>query len=251
MNKLTAMTQGGAILGSVRQSLYAFTQVGVTPAQIEAEARRLIKAGGGELSFTKVPGYHWATCVNLNDGIVHGIPNSSTPLQSGDVVTVDVGVYFHGYHTDAAFTKVVGETTPEKTRFLRAGMEGVQKAINVVKPGNRIGDISQAMESTVHKYGYSPTRELTGHGVGRELHEEPMISNIVVAPREKTPLIEPDQTLAIELIYVQGKPNLVLEEDGWTISVKDGTLSAVFEETVQVTTAGCVILTTPTLFQIA
>lgn len=251
MNQLVAMRKGGAILGKVRAELMHFTQVGVTPWEIEQKARQLIKKEGGELSFTKVPGYRWATCVNLNAGIVHGIPTSTTPLKSSDLVTVDVGVFYHGYHTDAAFTQVVGKSSPQQRRFLKAGMEGLQNAIAATKAGNRIGDISLAMESTLKQYGYRATRELTGHGVGRELHEEPMISNVVVAPREKTPLIKLGQTLAIEIIYAQGKPDLVMEDDGWTISVKDGKLSAVLEETVEVTLDGPIILTLPSLFQMA
>lgn len=250
MNKIAAMTTGGAMLGRVREALFHFTQVGVSPSQIEFKARELIKAEGGELSFTKVPGYRWATCININDGIVHGIPTSTVPLQDGDLVTVDVGVFFSGYHTDAAFSKVVGTSTPAKDKFLQAGIEGLKNAIAAVKPGNYIGDISEAMDSTLKKYGYSATKELTGHGVGKELHEEPMISNVVVSKRENTPLIKVGQTLAIEIIYVEGSPKLVLEEDRWTISTKDGTLSAVQEETVVVTEDGCSILTVPSLFQI-
>jgi methionyl aminopeptidase len=250
MNQIEAMKIGGAMLGRVRAALYDFTVVGVSPKEVEFKARELIKAEGGELSFTKVPGYRWATCININDGIVHGIPNSEIPFQDGDLVTVDVGIYYHGYHTDAAFSKVVGKSTPAKDKFLKAGLEGLKNAIDAVKPGNRIGDISEAMESTLKKYGYQATRELTGHGVGKELHEEPMISNVVLGSREKTPTIKVGQTLAIEIIYVEGKPALVLEEDGWTISTKDGTLSAVHEETVVVTEDGCSILTVPTLFQI-
>lgn len=250
MNKLVAMRAGGAILGQVRAELFRITQVGITPAEIELKARQLIKSLGGELSFTKVPGYHWATCININDGIVHGIPTSETPFQSGDLVTVDVGVYFRGFHTDCAFTKVVGESSAEKDRFIQAGMEGLKNAIAAIKPGNRIGDISAAMDETTKKYGYSCTKELTGHGVGRELHEEPMISNVVISPREKTPLIVEGQTLAIEIIYVAGKPQLVMGDDGWTIFTKDGKISSVMEETVQVTADGCSILTIPALFQI-
>jgi methionyl aminopeptidase len=250
MNQIEAMKIGGAMLGRVRQALYDFTVVGVSPKEVEFKARELIKTEEGELSFTKVPGYRWATCININDGIVHGIPNSEIPFQDGDLVTVDVGIYYHGYHTDAAFSKIVGTSTPAKDKFLKAGLEGLKNAIDAVKPGNRIGDISEAMESTLKKYGYQATRELTGHGVGKELHEEPMISNVVLGSREKTPTIKVGQTLAIEIIYVEGKPALVLEEDGWTISTKDGTLSAVHEETVVVTEDGCSILTVPTLFQI-
>jgi methionyl aminopeptidase len=250
MNKLAAMTTGGAILGRVREALFEATVVGATPKQIEFLARELIKKEGGELSFTKVEGYHWATCININDGIVHGIPTSEIPFKDGDLVTVDVGVYYKGFHTDSAFSKVVGTASAEQTRFLAAGMEGLKNAIAAVKPGNRIGDISEAMDTTTKKYGYSCTRELTGHGVGKELHEEPMISNVKIGPREKTPEIMEDQTLAIEIIYTQGKPDLVMEKDGWTISTRDGKLSAVFEETVAVTGDGSIILTTPSLFQI-
>jgi methionyl aminopeptidase len=250
MNQLTAMTEGGAMLGRVRQKLYEATVVGATPAQIELLARQCIKVEGAELSFTKVPGYRWATCININSGIVHGIPASTEPLKDGDLVTVDVGVFYRGFHTDAAFSKVVGTTTPEKTRFLQAGMEGLKNAIAAAKPGGHIGDISNAMDATLKKYGYKATRELTGHGVGQELHQEPLISNLGVEHPEKTPVMTEGQTLAIEIIYVAGKPDLVLEEDGWTISTKDGTLSAVFEETVVVTEDGSSILTTPTLFQI-
>lgn len=250
MNKIAAMTTGGAMLGRVRAALYEYTQVGMSPSEIEARARKLIKAEGAELSFTKVPGYSWATCININDGVVHGIPTSTIPLKSGDLVTVDVGVYYKGYHTDAAFTKVVGTASSSQIRFLNAGMEGLKNAISAVKPGNYIGDISAAMDTTVKKYGYSCTKELTGHGVGRELHEEPMISNVIAGPKEKTPRIEVGSTLAIEIIYVEGKPSLVMEEDNWTISTKDGKMAAVHEETVVVTDDGCSILTTPTLFQI-
>jgi methionyl aminopeptidase len=250
MNKLAAMKIGGAMLGEVRQALWQYTQVGVSPADIERESRRLIKQAGGELSFTKVPGYSWSTCININDGVVHGIPTSTTALVDGDLVTVDVGVFYRGYHTDAAFTKVVGTASPSQKRFLQAGMEGLQNALDAVKPGNYIGDISLGMESAMKKYGYSCTRELTGHGVGRELHEDPMISNVVTGPREKTPLIKVGDTLAIEIIYVEGKPTLIMEQDGWTISTKDGKMAAVHEETVQVTEDGYSILTTPSLFQI-
>ncbi len=244
------MRAGGSILGSVRAALYEFTQVGVSPKEVEAEARRLIQAAGAEPSFTRVPKYHWATCVNLNAGIVHGIPESKVPFADGDVVTVDVGVYYQGFHTDSAFTKVVGKSTPAKDRFIQAGLDSVQAALAQVKPGNRIGDISQATEKVLRAAGYSPTRELTGHGVGRELHEEPMIPNYLAGKIGKTPQLVIGQTLAIENIYVEGKPSLYLEEDGWTISVKDGKLSAVFEETVEVVEDGFSIMTTPSLFQI-
>ena len=248
-NKLQAMREGGLILGSIRESLYNYTQVGVSPAQIELEAQRLLKEAGVEPSFNKVPGYHWATCVTRNEQVVHGIPTTNTPFVSGDMVMVDVGVYHLGYHTDCAFTKVVGKSTKEKDRFLEAGLEGINLAIGVIKAGERIGAISEAMQQTLDRYGYCATKELTGHGVGKNLHEEPMIPNIILGPKKNSPKMYNGQTLAIEIIYVAGKPDLFLEDDGWTISTKDGKLSAVFEETVEVTADGFSILTKPTLSQ--
>ena len=248
-DKLSCMREGGAILGQVRQALYEFTQVGVTPKEVEAESQRLIAASGAEVSFDKVPGYSWATCITINDGVVHGIPISDKPFQDGDKVMVDVGVYFKGYHTDSAFTKIVGTSSPEKDRFLKAGMEALMNSIQTVRSGAYIGEISEAMQHTLDGYGYKATRELTGHGVGKKLHEEPMIPNVIVGKKEKTPKMYAGQTLAIEIIYMQGKPDLVMEDDGWTISTKDGKLSAVFEETVEVTGDGFSILTKPTLSQ--
>ncbi len=248
-DKLPSMRIGGEILGRVREALYHFTEVGVTPVAIEAEAQRLIRAEGAVPSFDKVPGYHWATCINRNDGIVHGIPTNDVPFVSGDLVTVDVGVYYQGYHTDCAFSKVVGTSSAAKDRFLLAGLTGLKNAISVVRAGEYIGAISEAMQHTLDGYGYHATHELTGHGVGKGLHEEPMIPNVIVGKKEKTPKMFTGQTLAIEIIYVEGNPGLVLEDDGWTISTKDGKLSAVFEETVEVTADGFSILTKPTLFQ--
>lgn len=250
MNKLKAMREGGRLLGQIRAELFRLTQVGISPKELEREAVRLIKEAGAEPSFTRVPQYHWATCININAGIVHGIPESSNPFQDGDVVTVDVGVYYQGFHTDSAFTKVVGRSSPDKDRFLEVGLESIGSALSQVKPGNRVGDISAATEKVIRAAGYSPTRELTGHGVGRELHEEPMIPNYLAGDITKTPQLVVGQTLAIENIYVAGPPALYLEKDGWTISVKNGKLSAVFEETVEVVEGGYSIMTTPTLFQI-
>lgn len=250
MNKSAAMREGGQILGEIRRQLYSFTTVGVSPWEIELEAVRLIKATGSEPSFTRVPKYRWATCINLNEGIVHGIPTSTTPLRDGDLVTVDVGLYHHGFHTDSAFSKVVGQISSEQTRFLDAGLATLHDSIQAVKPGSRIGEISQATERSLTAYGYFPTKELTGHGVGRELHEEPMIPNFAPSTLDSTPQIVVGQTLAIEIIYCSRPPRLYLEKDGWTISSRGDTLTAVFEETVMVSPDGCSIITNPSLFQI-
>ena len=250
MNKAAAMREGGLHLGKVRQKLYEFTKVGVSPWDIEQKARELIQKVGAEPSFIKVPKYHWATCININESIVHGIPESKKPLEDGDMMTVDVGIYLHGFHTDCAFTKVVGHETPEQVRFLEGGLRALSDSIQAVKPGNRIGDISSATEAALREYGYYCTKELPGHGVGRELHEEPMIPNYAPVDSQTTPQIIVGQTLAIEIIYCSRPPHLYLEEDGWTIAARNDKLTAVFEETVMVTPDGFSIITEPSLFQI-
>lgn len=250
MSKTTAMEEGGARLGKVRADLYKHVQVGVSPWEIECLAKELILASGAELSFTKVPGYHWATCINLNEGIVHGIPTSKVGLKSGDLVTVDVGLYFKGYHVDSAFSVVVGDPSPAQTRFLEGGLKALGDSIAAVRPGNHIGDISTSTHNALKHYGYYPTRELTGHGVGQNLHEEPMIPNFAPSHLAKTPQIVVGQTLAIEIIYTSRPPHLYLEEDGWTIASKNDKLTAVFEETVLVTPDGCSIITKPSLSEI-
>lgn len=249
MNRIKAMQEGGKILGQVRQELLKLTQVGVTPWELELAAQKLIKSYGAQLSFNKVPGYKWATCININEGIVHGIPTSKTPFVSGDMVTVDVGVFYDGYHTDSAYTIVVGESTPAQEKFLEAGLYALRQSLYAIKAGVRVGEISRATGAALAKYGVYPTKELTGHGVGRNLHEEPMIPNLLVGKAEKTPQLIESQTLAIEVIYTSKPPSLHLENDGWTISSRNDKLTAVFEETVQVTDSGFLVLTVPSLFQ--
>ncbi len=249
LKRLAGVREACKRLGEVTAQIYDFVQVGVSPWEIEQEARRLIKAQGGQPSFMTVDDYQWATCINLNNGVVHGIPISKEPLVSGDLVTVDLGLLLNGFHSDNAFSKVVGQSTPEKDRFLQAGREAIQAALNQVKSGAYVGSISQATENVLRKYGYSPAIGLTGHGVGRHLHEDPMIPCLLTEKIEHTPRIRRGQTLAIEIIYLQGSPELVLLEDDWTIVSRDGKLAAVFEETVEVTDDGYSILTYPALFQ--
>jgi len=250
MSKLSKMRIGGEIHGNTRKAIYDYVDIGITPSQVEAKTVELILAADAEIGFAKVKGYNWATCINVNSSTVHGIPTSNTPFADGDVVTVDLGVYYHGYHLDGAFTKVVGTASKEAQLIIDGGLATLQAALEQVKPGNRIGHISRATEQTLKSYGLSPFQELTGHGVGRELHEDPMIPNYLDVVIETTPQIVIGQTLAIEMIYTAGKPELVLEENGWTISTKDDKLSGVFEETVEVTHDGYSILTKPTLSQI-
>lgn len=250
MSKLSRMREGGLLHGQLRQLLYDAVIVGNTPRAIEDLAILTLKDLGVEPSFTKVPGYRWATCINVNESTVHGIPESDKPFEDSDVVTIDVGLYYRGYHLDGAFTKQVGKHTAEGQNLVTGGQAALVAALSAVKPGNKVGHIASATENTLAKYRLSPFRELTGHGVGKELHEDPLIPNYLDGKIEKTPQLVVGQTLAIEIICTNGKPSLLLEEDGWTIRTKDGKISGVFEETVEVTLDGYSILTLPSLSQI-
>lgn len=240
--EIAIMKEGGRRLGKVKAGLRKMVKEGVAASQIEEEAVRLIGKEGGKASFKMVEGYSWATCINVNEGLVHGIPKESLVFKKGDVVSVDVGMFYNGFHTDTSFSLAI-EPSGDVKKFLEAGEAALKKAIAEVTPGNKIFDISLAIQDTIESAGYSPIRALTGHGVGKELHEEPKITCFVVEPRQDSLEIKPGMVLAIEVMYAQGKPDVELARDGWTISVRDGKISALFEETVAVTPHGPLVLT--------
>jgi len=248
--EIEIMRQGGRRLTRIKKALFDKVAVGTSAAEIEVLANELIKKEGAEASFKKVPGYSWATCVNVNAGLVHGIPKPEVIFKKGDVVSVDFGVYWQGFHTDCSFSRALS-ALPETKKFLKVGRQALKAAIAQAKAGNRIYDISAAIESTVKKAGFSPIRALVGHGVGRQLHEEPAIPCFVPpdggkpAGREESMVIPEGATLAIEVMYARGLPDLVQETDGWTISSRDGKITALFEETVAVTKDGPQVLTGP------
>ncbi len=241
-SEIKKMIEGGKKLARVKKSLANKIAAGVNAADIEKEAERLIEKEGGEASFKMVPGYYWATCVNVNEGLVHGIPKAEIVFKKGDVVSVDVGMYYKGFHTDTSFTVGV-EASPEIEKFLTMGRSALQNAIDKARVGNRIYDISSAIEDTLKAGGATPIRALVGHGVGRALHEEPQIPCFTQGARERSSLISPGMVLAIEVMYAQGTPDVVTLPDGWTISMADGKISALFEETVAITKHGPLILT--------
>lgn len=251
MNKLTIktpseieiMAEGGKRLARVKEELKKKVKEGVSAWEIETLAFDLIKKEGAEASFKMVPGYSWATCVNVNSGIVHGIPKPEVVFKKGDVVSVDVGIFYKGFHVDTSFTEGLG-VSPEICRFLQAGKEALQKAIEKVRPGNKVYDISQAIQETIELDGYSPIRALVGHGVGRNLHEDPQIPCFTYGKREDSLEIVPGMVFAIEVMYALGSSDVATEPDGWTIVTQDGKISALFEETVATTTHGPLLLTT-------
>ena len=241
MNKLTAMVEGGKRLGHIKSLISSKIKAGVTPREIDQVIDDLIVKGGDRPSFKMVPGYFNATCINVNSGMVHGIPND-IPFKSGDVVKVDMGLFHNGYHLDSSLTIQVDPVDNKTTEFLKIGQLALSRAIVAARPGNTIFDISLAMQDTVEPAGYSVIRDLTGHGIGKELHMEPYIP-CFADPHTKKNILHENQTIAIEIMYAMGRPSLVEDSDGWTLSTQDGSVTGMFEETVYISQDGPIILT--------
>ena len=246
--EIAVMAEGGKRLGQILSELLADAKQTVRLEELEAKADKRIQELGGLPSFKTVKNYRWATCLCVNDVVVHGVP-STYALKHGDVLTVDVGMIYGGLHTDTAWTIVIGvndgsEQYNERERFLTAGRLALREAFGQAIAGNRVGHISMAISAAVRKAGYSIVRSLVGHGVGKNLHEDPQIPGMLVQPLERTPLLVKNMTIAIEVIYAQGDGQVSYDtQDGWSIVTKDGSLSAVFEHTIAITSGKPFVLT--------
>jgi methionyl aminopeptidase len=240
--EIAIMAEGGRKLAKIKKALMAEIKIGKNAREIEVLADKLIAQEKGKASFKMVPGYHWATCINVNSGLVHGIPSKEVVFKKGDLVSVDLGIYYRGFHTDSSFSLGL-EAREETKKFLDFGRQALARAIGKCRVGGQLYDLSTAIETTVKKGGYTPIKALVGHGVGRSLHQEPAIPCFVPGPREESIKLQEGMVLAIEVMYCQGKPDVVQEKDGWTISMADGKIAALFEETVAVTFHGPLVLT--------
>src|SRR3990172_10236360 len=240
--EIEIMAEGGRKLRKIKARLKKEVQIGNNAAEIDKLAESEILKCGAKPSFKMVRGYSWTTCVNVNAGVVHGIPSKDIVFTKGDLISVDVGIYYKGFHTDTSFS--VGlDLKKGDLNFLECGSLALKKAILKAKKGNRIYDISEAIESVLKKNKYSPVKALVGHGVGRELHEEPQIPCFVAGRKEDSPIIPEGACLAIEVMYTSGSGNVAIKNDGWTIVTRDDKISALFEETVAITKYGPIILT--------
>ena len=214
---------------------------GVTTAELDRIAEKFIRSCGATPNFKGYNGYPATACISINNEVIHGIPTAKRKIQNGDIVSVDLGALFEGYHGDNAATFACGDVSEEAKRLMDATRESLYEGIKMARAGGRIGDISNAIQSYVEARGYSVVRDFVGHGVGTSLHEAPEVPNFGTAGRGVR--LMPGMTLAIEPMINVGKPQVKIMPDGWTVLTQDGSLSAHFEHTIAITADGPQIMT--------
>jgi len=236
------MAQGGKILAAAVEHLRAAVRPGVSTGELDQVAEDFIRSHDGATpAFKGLYGFPGSICTSINSEIVHGIPSRRRVLRAGDVVSIDVGVGYRGFFTDSAVTVPVGEIDAETDRLLKVTQEALAAGIAVARPGNHVGDIGAAVQTVVERAGFSIVRDLVGHGIGTEFHEEPQVPNYG-KPKRREKLV-PGLTIAIEPMVNAGGPATKTLSDRWTIVTVDGSPSAHFEHTVAITDSGPRVLT--------
>ena len=235
------MKEAGRITGEALLIARDKVRPGVSTKEIDLAIRSYIEKCGAKPSFLGYHGFPASACISINDEVIHGIPSSKRILEEGDIVKIDVGAYYKGFHGDSARTIPVGRVSEEAERLIKATRESFFAGIAAVKAGNRIGDVGSEIEACVKGYGYSVVRKYIGHGVGQALHEQPDVPNFGT-PGRGVRLCN-GMTLAIEPMVNVGTYNVVELDDGWTVKTADGSLSAHYENTVALTPEGVLILT--------
>ena len=238
--ELTAMRDAGRISAQALLVGGEAIKPGVTTAEIDRKIHKFILSQGAKPSFLGYGGFPGSACISVNDEVIHGIPGSRV-IREGDIVSIDVGAYYKGYHGDNAFTFTVGSITPDVQQLLDATQEGLRRGIAAAVPGNRIGDIGWAVQSYVEQFGFGVVKEYVGHGVGHDLHEDPEVPNYG-RPGHGTRLL-PGMVIAIEPMINMGTPAVRVLKNQWTVVTQDGKPSAHFENTIAITENGPVILT--------
>jgi methionyl aminopeptidase len=238
--EIDKMAAAGALVADTIAHVGTLLEPGVTTEELDSAAGAFIRERGGIPTSEGYKGYPKAICISPNDVVVHGIPDGYV-VADGDLVTVDVGVTLDGYIADSAYTFGVGEIGPESQSLLDAAQDALAAGIAEAVVGNRVGDVSHAVQTAVEGAGFSVVRSLVGHGVGRHYHEDPHIPNFGEPGRG--PRLSEGMTLAIEPMITAGDPSVLVMDDGWTIRTGDGSMSAHFEHTVAITAAEPRILT--------
>ncbi len=241
--EIIRMRDAGRIAAIAREIGGEYVKEGVTTAQIDREIKKSILSHGAKPSFLGYGGFPASACISVNEEIIHGIPSSDKVLKNGDIVSIDVGAYYKGYHGDCAATFIVGTGTEEAKKLVDVTKQSFFEGIAAIGEGARIGDIGFAIQSYVEKFGFSVVKEYIGHGIGKNLHEDPEVPNYGKAGYG--PRLREGMTIAIEPMVNAGDWQVRVLEDKWTVVTKDGSLSAHYENTVAITPNGVLILTDP------
>ena len=239
--ELSLMRKAGKISQKALRLAGEAVEPGVSTWEIDKIVRQYIESQGAIPSFLGYGGFPASACISVNNVVIHGIPSKSTLLKKGDIVGIDIGACYEGYHGDNAWTFACGEVSDEAQALLDATEKSLFLGIEQAVPGNRVGDIGHAVQAYVEARGYSVVRDFVGHGVGAKLHEDPSVPNYGTPGRGVR--LMPGMVIAIEPMVNMGKPGVKILDDGWTTVTKDNSLSAHFEHTVAITPDGPVLLT--------
>jgi methionyl aminopeptidase len=231
--EIALMREAGKILASVHEELHNMLKSGISTLEIDRKAEELIRSYGCIPSFLNYNGFPASVCVSINEQVVHGIPNKKTFLKDGDIVSLDAGVIYKGYQSDAARTWAIGEISEEAKKLIEVTEQSFYEGIKYAKAGNHLNDISGAIQDYVESFGFSVVRDLVGHGIGAKLHEEPQIPNF--RQKRRGIRLEAGMTLAIEPMINSGRYDVYWEDDDWTVVTEDGSLSAHYENTILIT----------------
>ncbi|CUH91892.1 type I methionyl aminopeptidase [Herbinix luporum] len=231
--EIKLMEESGRILAKVHEELEKLIRPGITTLEIDKKCYEIIKSFGCIPSFLNYNGYPASLCISINDEVVHGIPDTKHILKEGDIVSLDCGVIYEGYHSDAARTVPVGEISEEAKKLIEVTKQSFFEGIKFAKAGNYLHEISEAIQTYVESFGFSVVRDLVGHGIGRNLHEEPQVPNF--KQRNRGPKLAPGMTLAIEPMVNAGRCDVYWLDNDWTVVTEDGSLSAHYENTVLIT----------------
>jgi methionyl aminopeptidase len=238
--EIALMREAGRIVADVLERLEPEVRAGAVTADLDRIAEGFIRAAGAVPSFKGYRGYPASICVSIGEEVVHGIPGSRR-IREGDIVSVDAGAIWDGYHGDAARTFIVGDVPARVRELVESTRRALDAGIAAARPGNRIGDISAAIEDVALAGGFGVVRQYVGHGIGQEMHEEPQVPNFRSAARGI--VLAPGLCLAIEPMLTIGSPDVLLRSDGWTVATRDRSLAAHFEDTIAITARGPEVLT--------
>lgn len=239
-DEINKIRKASSILAEVKQILWDSIKEGITPKELDEIAEKEIIKRGAKSNFKGYQGFPNATCISVNDALIHGIP-TNIPLKEGDIISIDIGCIWEGFHSDSAFTKGVGKISKKDEDLIKIAKDAFIIGLNSIKKGARVGDISFAIGEFIKSKGYYTPPSFTGHGIGKELHEEPNIPNIGF--KKTGPLLKDGMVICIEPMILQKSHETIIKEDGWTVEPKHGGRTSHYEHTILIENGLPVVLT--------